>query len=450
MAAAAASAWGSALYSGSGRESVDALFNGMRSQRLVFGDRPICNVLAPLFIDAAHADRITHDATVLVSAFRKVRAVLEPGGKHQGVLRIPPAEEALLACDAQGVEPDQIARMDGFVGNDGIWRTIEYNAESPGGIAFGDALRKVFLDTPVGRAFSKQFSLRPFDGVDKTLQVLKAAYRRRLKLPLNAPCAPRIAVVDWPSAPTSREFELCADQFSRSGCVSWVCSPEDLRLDGDVLIDGTSGRAIDVVYKRVLVKDLVKHGGVDHPLARALVANKVSVVSGFGVHRLYRKEGYALLHHPDVQAMLSPVERETVDHCVPWSALYAPDGKIDPALLEVARRDRERLVLKPTDDYGGHGVVLGWLVSDTEWDAALTRALSSPHLLQTRVAIPSDTWPILDQGVLKTVRFHADINPYVWGGNSSDGFGARLAPGELLNVTAGGGSAVPVFVIETV
>lgn len=95
-------------------------------------------------------------------------------------------------------------------------------------------------------------------------------------------------------------------------------------------------------------------------------------------------------------------------------------------------------------------MVLGWLVSDTEWDAALTRALSSPHLLQTRVAIPSDTWPILDQGVLKTVRFHADINPYVWGGNSSDGFGARLAPGELLNVTAGGGSAVPVFVIETV
>lgn len=431
------------------RETVEAMTDGMRRTRLMFGDRPICRVLAPLFLDAVVADRITSDARDVAAAFRAVRRAVEPGGAFQSILGIPHEEEALLACDRQGMEPDQIARIDGFVDDAGAWKTIEYNAESPGGIAFGDTLTSIFLDTPVGEAASARWKFRRFDGLLRTLNILKSAHRRRLGLAPSVACAPTIAVVDWATAPTRREFEICAERFTAEGCPSFVTQPSDLVFDGESLKDST-GRRIDVVYKRVLVKDLVRHGGAAHPLARALATGKVAVASGFGVHRLYRKEGYALIHHPDVVATLSADVRRTVERCVPWSALWGGphDGADAPALRARALRDRERLVLKPTDDYGGHGVVLGWLVTPSEWEAALDRARSGPHLLQTRVAIPSAEWPMVEDGMTVERRFHADVNPYIWGGVDAEGFGARLAPGELLNVTAGGGSAVPVFVVE--
>jgi hypothetical protein len=424
-AATLSAAWRAAL----DRETVDALADGMRRTRLVFGDRPICRVAAPMFIDGAVADRITNDARLVACAFRKVRRALEPGGRHHGVLAVPPEEEALLACDVQRAEPDQIARIDGFLDDGGAWRTIEYNAESPGGIAFGDTLVSIFSDTPAARRLFAEFGLRRFDGLGRTLEVLKKAHRRRIGLDPRTPCAPTIAVVDWASAPTRREFELCAERFSKEGCPSFVCQPSELVFDGARLTDA-AGRAIDVVYKRVLVKDLVKHGGVAHPLARALAAGKVAVASGFGVHRLYRKEGYALLHRPDIVAELAPDERDAVARCVPWSALRGGphDGPDAEGLRTRALRDRERLVLKPTDDYGGHGVVLGWLTSPGDWTAALDRARAAPHLLQTRVAIPCAEWPIVEDGRIVDRRFHADVNPYIWEGIESEGFGARLAP----------------------
>ena len=38
-------------------------------------------------------------------------------------------------------------------------------------------------------------------------------------------------------------------------------------------------------------------------------------------------------------------------------------------LLEFVRQNSQRLVLKPNDDYGGHGITIGWNVEEAEWDS---------------------------------------------------------------------------------
>ena len=49
---------------------------------------------------------------------------------------------------------------------------------------------------------------------------------------------------------------------------------------------------------------------------------------------------------------------------------------------------RDRLVLKPNDDYGGAGIVLGWEVDDADVGGrACDRALRRPYIVQERVAI---------------------------------------------------------------
>ena len=98
-------------------------------------------------------------------------------------------------------------------------------------------------------------------------------------------------------------------------------------------------------------------------------------------------------------------------------------------------------MLKPNDDYGGRGIVLGWLVSDDEWQATLRTALEAPYVVQERIVLPTEPFPSwVDGGVQVTDRM-IDIAPYVTETAQVDGCLTRIATDPLLNVTAGGGSA---------
>jgi uncharacterized circularly permuted ATP-grasp superfamily protein len=432
-----------------GAPSLEKLDRALREEDLAFGDRPICQVARPYFLGAGEARRLGALVERLMSAFRKLLRILAEDPSLRAELALSPAEEAVIAADRQPFQPDVVGRIDGFLDPTGGFQVIEYNAESPGGIAFGDAMAAIFRGLPVMEELARKHRFRSLDNLGNTLCALLLAHRARLaRDPLRPPS---IAVVDRSSAPTRREFELCARRFAAEGHPARVVDPGDLRFEDGVLRTA-DGFSIDVVYKRVLVKELIAAGGLDHPLVRAVQAGAVTCASAFGVHILYRKELFALLHDRRVSPRFDDAERAAIAGAVPWSHLVRDceverDGFRGP-LREYVLRHRTRLVLKPTAEYGGTGVVLGWLVDDSRWERAFEEALRAPSLVQERVGLGRESFPLAGRMPLEFREFYADLNPYVWNGVRSVGCGCRLAPGELLNVTAGGGSAVPVFIVE--
>src|SRR5205085_6610476 len=80
-------------------------------------------------------------------------------------------------------------------------------------------------------------------------------------------------------------------------------------------------------------------------------------------------------------------------------------------LVEHVRRERERFVLKPNDDYGGAGIVLGWTVDAGEWEAALARALAEPYIVQERVPIPMEPYPSYVEGRVLVIDRLIDTAP---------------------------------------
>ncbi len=101
---------------------------------------------------------------------------------------------------------------------------------------------------------------------------------------------------------------------------------------------------------------------------------------------------------------------------------------------------RAQLVLKPNDDYGGTGIVLGWEVDDAAWSRALARALAAPYVVQERIDLPSEPFPCLDGWKLLVSERMVDTAPYVFGGTTWTGASRRISTAALVNVTAGGGS----------
>ena len=116
-------------------------------------------------------------------------------------------------------------------------------------------------------------------------------------------------------------------------------------------------------------------------------------------------------------------------------------------LIPFVSNNRHRLVLKPNSEYGGRGVILGWECDQQRWDQSIERALRGSYVVQQRVPQDREPYPSIIDGQLRFEERFFDLDPYTWRGDSAEGCGVRLSRGPMLNV-AGGGSAVPMFVIS--
>ena len=105
-------------------------------------------------------------------------------------------------------------------------------------------------------------------------------------------------------------------------------------------------------------------------------------------------------------------------------------------------------MLKPNDEYGGKGIMLGWQTEPAEWEQAVLRATLEPWVVQERVEIPVEPYPSM---VDDHVAFHdriLDTAPFIYHGAYMDGCLTRLSTAALVNVTAGGGSSLATFIVE--
>ena len=71
---------------------------------------------------------------------------------------------------------------------------------------------------------------------------------------------PTMAIVDWREVPTWTEFEILRDAFVTAGVHTIISDPRDLEFDGTTLT--ADGHKIDLVYRRVLINDILERPDV--------------------------------------------------------------------------------------------------------------------------------------------------------------------------------------------
>jgi uncharacterized circularly permuted ATP-grasp superfamily protein len=423
-------------------ESAAALTEGQRARRLVFGDRPLCVALRPNLISRPQYDAITAASQTLYAAFGKLERALLGDDDLRRELDLDPQEADLALADPGFRASSPSARLDGFVGDDGVIRFVEYNAESPAGMAYNDELSAVFATLPVMKAFRKRHKLGAFPVRAKQLGVLRRARRPRGELKT-------IAIVDWPGLPTLTEFEMFARYFEEQGLRAIICAPQDLSYARRAL--RANGTRVDVVYRRVLTSELLAKPEVARPLVQAYLDGAVTVVNSFRAKLLHKKMSLALLSDERYAKLYTPEQRKAIDTHIPWTRKMREGhttyrGRtVD--LVDLVTRQRDRFVLKPNDEYGGKGVVLGWTVEQHEWEQTILAGLTASYVVQEKVPVPRYPFPVLLDRV-HYLDLSIDHNPYVFWGAVS-GCLTRLSSSALLNVTAGAGSVVPTYIVES-
>ncbi len=423
------------------------LEDGLRSRHLIFGDRPLCTVLRPRLFTPAEYRSLATRMSGLMRAFGIAHeaAMEQPALRAQ--FRLEPWEEELVLADPGYRSPSPHGRLDCFWDHatDTLALT-EYNAETPAGAGYNDVLAEAFAAIPVMRAFRREWEVRPIMARTGVATVVLDAWREfsgRWSLP-------RVGIVDWDDVPTRTEFEIFKEWFGLLGMDVEIADPRALEYRGGRLM--APGGPLDLVYKRVLINELVERGGVDHPMVRAVRDRAVCMVNPFRCKLLHKKASLAVLSDERNTGLFGADLGQAIARHVPWTRVVEErttrhQGREVDLVPFIAER-QDRMVLKPNDDYGGAGVVLGWTVSPDAWRAEVAKALAAPYIVQERVTIPSEPYPSWADGRLHLADRMLDTAPFVLHGGAIEGCLTRLSTAALLNVTAGGGSTVPVMTVE--
>ncbi len=427
--------------------SAEVLDRQLRHDGLFFGERPLCGVLRPRFLALGQYQQLATACALVGSAFEKVRGAAMADSALRAQFGLTAWEEQLIHADPGFDVASPTSRLDAFFaeGKGGL-KFTEYNAETPAGAAYNDALSRAFLSLPVMHEFSRTHIALPLPAAPSVVHALLTAYYRWR----GVREAPTICILDWKEVPTYSEFVLFEREFRALGIDAFIGDPRDAEYTNGKLMIG--GKHVTLIYKRVLIDELVTRQGLDSPVVRAVREGSVCMVNPFRCKLLHKKASLAVLSDERQASLLSRDEQAAVAAHVPWTrvveARHTQHGASTVDLLEFTAANRATLVLKPNDEYGGKGIVLGWTVSDAEWDAAIKTAIAEPYIVQERVEVPSELWPAWTDGALHLGERMLDTAPFLADGVTMSGCLTRIATDPLLNVTAGGGSNVPTFLVE--
>src|SRR5713226_2418176 len=429
------------------QSSLTMLDEGLERARLIFGGRRLSPYLRPHFVTEEDFARVCQVCETVWSAIEKVKDAAVTDLSLLGELGLTEIERELVQIDPGYRAVSPTARLDSFLTED-VYSFVELNGESPAGIAYADAAFEIFEQLPVMKRFAQRYKLRRFEGRPLMLKLLVDCFEEFLGRRPDQ--APHIAIVDLKGMPTQNEFELFREYFERQGYPSIIASPDELEFRDARLRAGEF--EIDIVYKRLLVNEYLPIMKQKPALLDAYRAKAICMVNSFRSKIIHKKALFAVLTDARHTNLFTEEERAMITGHVPWTRQvraaksdYYGD-RID--LLEFISERRDRLVLKPNDDYGGHGICIGWNSDESAWADAIQKALGNgDYVVQERVPTAREVFPALtSEGRIEFAEQLVDLDPLLFNGKVGSAF-TRLSSKELANVTSGGGM-VPTFIIS--
>src|SRR5262249_21341131 len=115
-------------------------------------------------------------------------------------------------------------------------------------------------------------------------------------------------------------------------------------------------------------------------------------------------------------------------------------------LSDFILQNREKLVIKPNDDYSDLHTFFGWELDDAAWERALKQAMRAPYVVQEKVELVKSVFPLVNYGHLEFREMRVDVPPHAYIGKVM-GCSSWLSAGASgFSSTAG---LAPTFILDS-
>jgi uncharacterized circularly permuted ATP-grasp superfamily protein len=393
----------------------------MEARQLSAGGRLLCPFLRPNFVTQKQYDTLVKTGEALILAVDRMLKMALASPQLLSRMQLFPAEKMLAAIDP-GYEMSEVsAQLDLQIQN-GSLHVLQYNADALSGAAYAEGLSDLFYDCPPVKEFRRRYNLTRIGGKKPFLDALLKAYSMFAGGAAGAPAGtkknPNIAILEFRSLTGRSEYEIFRDYFREEGFSTELVSPDQLEYRNGVLRATTEKNGpfdIDLIYRRVSAQEFLLRFNLNHALVQAYRDRKVCIVNSFRSELSHKKAMFALLTDETQTAKFPPNERKAITEHVPWTRVVkagkATYHEQTVELLDFIRENREKLVLRPNDEYSDLHSFIGYEHDEGSWARALREAQRSPYVVQERVPPSRSVFPLMSYGHLEFKEMQVDVQP---------------------------------------
>ncbi len=294
-----------------------------------------------------------------------VRALFDFDEKLDALIRVPHQYDAHVP----------MGRFDIFYYGDGDFRFCELNADGASAMNEQYELAKVFEQTALLKSFGDRYQFETHELFHSWVHSVSEIYKsyqanRGFE---KARKDTHVAIVDFVDKSSPIEFEVFKAAFIAEGYRCDIVDPRDIVCeDGKMVKDG---QVIDVVYRRLVTKDLMDRYDEIPGFVEGLRAGETCVIGSVKTQIVHTKRFFEVLYRPEFRQYLSAAQIAFIDAHIPMTKRLtnAPDYIVD----------KDAYIIKPVDYYASKGVCAGSDYTEAEW-AELIREKSAEDFIVQR------------------------------------------------------------------
>jgi uncharacterized circularly permuted ATP-grasp superfamily protein len=420
------------------------IYQHQTDQNVLFGDTPVPTLLRPHFLSTYQNTMLENVTHVIMNMLEKIITLYFEKNMFHQIIQLNACEKELAAIDPGFKRCIMNARLDAFLDHRSL-SFIEFNCDSPAGHAYSELQCEIFNNSKLLDTIKASYHLIWINRRKRMLEALLEAYKQFG----GNKSHPHIVITDWHDVKTIHEFYILKTYFESQGFPTSVADPRELTLIKNKLC--FNEKPIDIIYRRVIVKEIVSKQDEVNDFLSACKNKLVCVVNSFRSKVISNKSTLAILTDPQFDALFTEQENAIKYQHIPWTRNLTP-GKVlydhqQIDLFEYAILHKDKFVIKPADGYGGIDVLIGKYSSDSQWNDCFEKAANKPFVIQEYVDIPEEEFPVLHENLSITVeKRKVNLNPFAIAGQYA-GCLSRISQSPVINVSAGGGM-VPTFLLQ--
>lgn len=433
---------------------METLTTRMADKRMFMEGELFPTFLKPYFVDAAERPFFNKVTKLLISSLNRIGDLYFKEGLFREQIRLAGRTADLAAIDPGYPGHQIINRLDiFFIPETGELKLLEYNCGDPSGMGWHDQMLEMFLDLPVMKKLGEKYGFHVDWLVKSHFRTFFKKYHEWCgRKGVEPEEKPNISFVCIRNSTVLGDFLAFVDYYNEMGFDTKFGDPRDFEYDGKDLT--LNGEKIDLIY-RDAIDDVILDPYWDgsRQLVQALRDNAVCFVNPVSSASGDWKSILEIQSEAQYEKYFTAEERACHAAHIPWTRTLVERktdyGNKEVDLVEFTRSNKDLLVLKPNDGYGGFGVLVGKTSTRAEWDALIDKSFNENinYTVQDCANIPVEEFPVVENGEFRGFE-GKNVNLNLW---SHDGEFAgafvRAATGSVINVHQGGGM-VPVFFVS--
>lgn len=286
----------------------------------------------------------------------------------------PELEDLILqAHDYEANVP--MGRFDFFYYPDGTYRFCELNTDGTSAMNEETPLTDILLQSKGMEAFSKTHKIKRFELYESWVDEVKDIYGQYLEAGHKEALKPYVLIMDFMSKGSPHEFEVFKEVFIDKGFKCDIASPDALDYQEGHLYYG--GEKVDIIYRRLVTRDMMESKAELGPLIQGIKANKTCIIGSIKSQIVHTKKYFEALHHEDFRKYLDDDMLAYIDQHIPYTAALEKNDKFQMYL-----NNKEKYIIKPIDFYASKGVYAGFEQTQDRWLELLEEGLESGYIIQ--------------------------------------------------------------------